>query len=151
SLAAGQELLKLAKTHRVRIWGAPTVVNSPQFLFMARTLADGRLGKVAAAHADYGHTGPDWSSFFYEKGGGSVPDLGAYNLTTLPPTSGTRLMRATTSGNKARRSPRPSWPQESRRCSRRSMPCTFWKSWRRRASPRRRAGACRYGLRSGGR
>jgi predicted dehydrogenase len=83
SLAGGQALLKLAKAKKVRVWGAPTVVNSPQFAFMAKTLAAGALGKVAAAHADYGHTGPDWSSFFYEKGGGSLPDLGVYNLTTL--------------------------------------------------------------------
>jgi predicted dehydrogenase len=83
SLAAGQELLKLARRRGVRIWGAPTVVNSPQFGFMARALADRALGKVAAAHADYGHTGPGWSAFFYERGGGSLPDLGVYNLTTL--------------------------------------------------------------------
>jgi predicted dehydrogenase len=50
---------------------------------MARTLAAGKLGRVASAHADYGHTGPSWSSFFYEKGGGSMPDLGVYNLTSL--------------------------------------------------------------------
>ena len=24
-----------------------------------------------------------WSPFFYEKGGGSLPDLGVYNITTL--------------------------------------------------------------------
>src|SRR5438105_4757923 len=83
SLAAGQALLEQAKRTGVRIWGAPTVVNSPQFACMARILNGGTLGRVAAAHADYGHTGPDWSSFFYEKGGGSMPDLGVYNLTTL--------------------------------------------------------------------
>jgi predicted dehydrogenase len=83
SLAAGQAILELARSRKVRLWGAPTAVNSPQFAFMARTLAAGSLGRVAAAHADYGHTGPDWSSFFYEKGGGSLPDLGVYNLTTL--------------------------------------------------------------------
>jgi predicted dehydrogenase len=83
TLAAGQALLGLAKKKGVRIWGAPTVVNSPQFAFMAKTLNAKTLGRVAAAHADYGHTGPDWSSFFYEKGGGSMPDLGVYNLTTL--------------------------------------------------------------------
>jgi predicted dehydrogenase len=59
------------------------VVQSPQFAFMAQALAAGKLGRVAAAHADYGHTGPDWAAFFYEKGGGSLPDLGVYNLTTL--------------------------------------------------------------------
>ena len=83
SLAAGQELLRIAKQKQHRLWGAPITVQSPQFAFMARTLAQGTLGRVAAAHADYGHTGPDWSSFFYEKGGGSMPDLGVYNLTTL--------------------------------------------------------------------
>jgi len=83
SLAAGQELLRMAQQKRRRLWGAPITVQSPQFAFMARTLAQGALGRVAAAHADYGHEGPNWSSFFYEKGGGSMPDLGVYNLTTL--------------------------------------------------------------------
>src|SRR6195256_3761187 len=83
SLAAGQALLKAAQKKGLRIWGAPTVVNSPQFAFMAKTLASGKLGRIAAAHADYGHEGPDWSAFFYEKGGGSLPDLAVYNLTSL--------------------------------------------------------------------
>ena len=74
---------QLAKTKGVRVWGAPIAVHSPQFAFMAKTLAAGKLGRVAAAHADYGHKGPDWSAFFYEKGGGSMPDLGVYNLTSL--------------------------------------------------------------------
>lgn len=83
TLAAGQELLRLAKERKRRLWGAPITVQSPQFAFMARTLAGGALGRVAAGHADYGHEGPNWSSFFYEKGGGSMPDLGVYNLTSL--------------------------------------------------------------------
>ena len=78
-----QELLEAAKKKGVRVWGAPIVVTSPQFAFMAKTLNAGALGRVAAAHADYGHQGPTWSSFFYEKGGGSMPDLGVYNLTSL--------------------------------------------------------------------
>ena len=83
SLAAGQELLRLAQAKGVRLWGAPITVQSPQFAFMARQLAAGKLGRVAAAHADYGHEGPTWSAFFYEKGGGSMPDLAVYNLTSL--------------------------------------------------------------------
>jgi predicted dehydrogenase len=83
SLDAGQKLLGAARKKGVRIWGAPAMVVSPQFAFMAKALAGGKLGRLAAAHADYGHTGPDWSAFFYEKGGGSLPDLGVYNLTTL--------------------------------------------------------------------
>ncbi|MGL4555684.1 MAG: Gfo/Idh/MocA family protein [Gemmataceae bacterium] len=83
SLAAGQKLLELAKERKVRVWGAPTVVNSPQFAFMAKTIADGKLGSISAAHATYGWSGPDWAEFFYNEGGGSMPDLGVYNLTTL--------------------------------------------------------------------
>jgi predicted dehydrogenase len=83
TLAAGQEILGAARKKGVRIWGAPAMVVSPQFAFMAKTVAAGKLGKPAAAHAEYGHTGPDWSAFFYEKGGGSLPDLAVYNLTTV--------------------------------------------------------------------
>lgn len=83
SLAAGQELLEKAREKKRRLWGAPITVQSPQFAFMARTLAQGSLGRVAAAHANYGHEGPNWSSFFYQKGGGSMPDLAVYNLTSL--------------------------------------------------------------------
>ncbi|MCU0353753.1 MAG: Gfo/Idh/MocA family oxidoreductase [Cytophagales bacterium] len=79
----GRDLLDLARQRKLRIWGAPAVVNSPQFAFMAKTINEGKLGKVAAAHAHYGHLGPTWSAFFYEKGGGSLPDLGVYNLATL--------------------------------------------------------------------
>ncbi len=81
--AEGKALLDLARQKNLRIWGAPAVVNSPQFAFMSRAIQEGRLGKTAAAHAHYGHTGPTWSAFFYEKGGGSLPDLGVYNLATL--------------------------------------------------------------------
>lgn len=83
SLAAGQELLRWARDKNLRLWAAPITVQSPQFAFMARQLAAGKLGRVAAAHADYGHEGPSWSAFFYEKGGGSLPDLAVYHLTTL--------------------------------------------------------------------
>lgn len=79
----GKALLDLAKSRKLRIWGAPAVVNSPQFAFMAKTIQEGGIGKVAAAHAHYGHLGPTWSAFFYEKLGGSLPDLGVYNLATL--------------------------------------------------------------------
>jgi predicted dehydrogenase len=81
--AEGKELLALAKAKGLRIWGAPAVVNSPQFAFMSKTIREGKLGRVSCAHAQYGHTGPTWSAFFYEKGGGSLPDLGVYNLATL--------------------------------------------------------------------
>ena len=83
SLRAGQELLRTAQQKKLRLWGAPITVQSPQFAFMAKQLAANKLGRVAAAHADYGHEGPGWSAFFYEKGGGSMPDLAVYNFTSL--------------------------------------------------------------------
>jgi predicted dehydrogenase len=50
---------------------------------MSKTIREGKIGTISSAHAHYGHTGPTWSAFFYEKGGGSLPDLGVYNLATL--------------------------------------------------------------------
>lgn len=81
--AEGKALLDLAKSKKLRIWGAPAVVNSPQFAFMSKMIQEGKLGRVSSAHGQYGHTGPNWSSFFYEKLGGSMPDLGVYNIATL--------------------------------------------------------------------
>lgn len=81
--AEGKELLDLAQQKNLHLWGAPAVVNSPQFSFMLETIRTGKLGRIASAHGQYGHTGPDWSSFFYESGGGSMPDLGVYNIATL--------------------------------------------------------------------
>ena len=83
SYAEAWSLLELARQKGLRIWGAPAVVTSPQFAFMSKALREGKIGRPAAAHATYGHTGPLWSSFFYEKNGGSMPDLGVYNLVTL--------------------------------------------------------------------
>lgn len=81
--AEGKALLELANSKKIRLWGAPAVVNSPQFAFMSKTIQEGKLGRIASAHGQYGHTGPTWSAFFYEKGGGSMPDLGVYNMATL--------------------------------------------------------------------
>ncbi|MEP6615624.1 MAG: Gfo/Idh/MocA family oxidoreductase [Ginsengibacter sp.] len=81
--AEGKALLDLAKHKKLKFWGAPAVVESPQFAFMSKTIQEGKLGRIASAHGQYGHTGPSWSAFFYEKGGGSMPDLGVYNMATL--------------------------------------------------------------------
>lgn len=65
--AEGKALFELAKSKKLRIWGAPAVVNSPQFSFMSKSLQQGKLGRVASAHGQYGHTGPNWSAFFMKK------------------------------------------------------------------------------------
>jgi predicted dehydrogenase len=81
--AEGKALLDIATSKSLHLWGAPAVVDSPQFAFMNKTLQEGKLGRVSCAHGQYGHTGPTWSAFFYEKGGGSMPDLGVYNMATI--------------------------------------------------------------------
>jgi predicted dehydrogenase len=78
-----RHLLELARRNGVQIWAAPTCVTSPQFKFMAETMASGRIGRVTAAHGTYGHGGPGWSGWFYQKGGGSLYDLGVYNVATF--------------------------------------------------------------------
>jgi predicted dehydrogenase len=83
SYKEGKELFDLALNNNLRIWGAPAVVNSPQFAFMAKQINSGNMGILCAGHGSYGHEGPNWSSFFYEKLGGSMPDLGVYNIATL--------------------------------------------------------------------
>ena len=84
SYQEGKALIALAKKRGLELLAAPFVVASPQFAFMAKTLADEALGLVAAAHGSYGHTGPAWRPHFYKKGGGGcLRDLGVYQLTTL--------------------------------------------------------------------
>jgi len=81
----GQELIALAKSKGLGLWGAPCCVTSPQFRFMAEAIAKGKLGRVCAAHALYGHDGSTWlwSPTFFQEGGGSLYDLGVYNITSL--------------------------------------------------------------------
>jgi predicted dehydrogenase len=81
--AEGKALLDLSKSKGLHLWGAPAVVDNPQFAFMSKCVQEGKLGLISSAHGQYGHTGPTWSAFFYEKGGGSMPDLGVYNMATL--------------------------------------------------------------------
>jgi predicted dehydrogenase len=83
TLADGRELLEIARHRGVCLRGAPNVVTSPAFAAMARAIADGEIGKPCAAHARYGSMGPDWGAWFFQEGGGSLFDLGVYNITTL--------------------------------------------------------------------
>lgn len=50
---------------------------------MAELLAQKAVGDVYVARAWYGHGGPGWGPWFYQKGGGCLFDLGVYNITTL--------------------------------------------------------------------
>src|SRR5207244_5402028 len=83
SLSEGKVLLDEAQAHGVRLFGAPNAVTSPAFRCLAEIVASGEIGRVHAAHGRYGHSGPRWGPWFYQKGGGSLFDLGVYNVTTL--------------------------------------------------------------------
>lgn len=84
-LRDAQELLALARQRGVGFWGAPANPIAPAFQFMARTLEMLAIGHVYAAHAIAGSSGPAFpgSAWFYQKGGGSLFDLGVYNVTLL--------------------------------------------------------------------
>jgi len=81
--ADARKLLAFARQKKLGLWCAPITMLSPQFKFMDETLRSGKLGKVTAAHGHYGHEGKLWSAWFFQKGGGSLFDLGVYNITTL--------------------------------------------------------------------
>jgi predicted dehydrogenase len=83
SLEEGQLLMSDASARGVQLFGAPNAVTSPAFRCMAGIVASGEIGPVHAAHGRYGHGGPSWGPWFYRKGGGSLFDLGVYNITTL--------------------------------------------------------------------
>jgi predicted dehydrogenase len=64
------DIIRERAEERARRFNIPNVfadidsmLASPPFEFMARTLAGGKLGKVTAAHAHYGHEGRLWSAF----------------------------------------------------------------------------------------
>lgn len=83
TLEEGYTLLQTAQQHGVQIWGAPTVVTSPAFQCIAGLLRQKAVGEVFVARGWYGHGGPSWGPWFYQKGGGCLFDLGVYNITTL--------------------------------------------------------------------
>jgi len=84
-LKEAQALLALAQQHGVGLWGAPSGPISPVFQSMEQVLSSGAIGNVYVAHGIFGWSGPSWpgSAWFYQKGGGSLFDLGVYSLTML--------------------------------------------------------------------
>jgi len=62
---------------------APFVVLSPTFQTIWRLVERGDVGKISLARGRYGWTGPWWSEWFYQEGGGPLSDFAIYNLTTL--------------------------------------------------------------------
>ena len=83
SMEEGRELVEVAKRSRGHLVCAPFTILSPTFQTMARRIRSGDIGKACSARARYGWAGPDWTEWFYKKGGGCLFDLGVYCITSL--------------------------------------------------------------------
>jgi predicted dehydrogenase len=83
SLGDAAELLDLAQRSQGLLVCAPHILLSPTFRAVHAAVRDGQVGDLLTARARYGWAGPWWSEWFYEPGGGSLFDLGVYNVTSL--------------------------------------------------------------------
>jgi predicted dehydrogenase len=82
-LAEAAELVELAKTSKGYLLCAPHVVLSPTYQAMWKRVDRGDIGRVSLARGFYGWSGPWWNEWYYRPGGGSMFDLGVYNVTSL--------------------------------------------------------------------
>lgn len=76
-------LVELAKKSPSYLVPAPHVILSPTYRAIHRRVRNGEIGKVLSARAFYGWAGPSWGQWFYRPGGGSLFDLGVYNVVSL--------------------------------------------------------------------
>ena len=83
SLEEAAELLELSRTVPGLLVCAPHILLSPTFRAVHGAVREGRVGDLLTARARYGWAGPWWNEWFYEPGGGSLFDLGVYNVTSL--------------------------------------------------------------------
>ena len=79
--AAG--IVELARRSPGYLLPAPHVVLSRTYQAIWRRVHRGDVGKVLSARGFYGWAGPYWGPWYYQPGGGSMFDLGVYNVTTL--------------------------------------------------------------------
>jgi predicted dehydrogenase len=83
SLEQAATLVEAAKTSDRLLVCAPHIVLSPTYQEMHRRVNAGEVGPLYLGRARYGWSGPWWGQWFYQPGGGSLFDLGVYNLTSL--------------------------------------------------------------------
>ena len=83
SLQEAAELLELAEAGPGVLVCAPHTLLSPTFRAVHGAVRAGEVGDLLTARARYGWAGPWWNEWFYAPGGGSLFDLGVYNVTSL--------------------------------------------------------------------
>ncbi len=83
SLEQAAELVELARTAPGLLVCAPHILLSPTFRAVHGAVRRGQVGRLLTARARYGWAGPSWNEWFYRPGGGSLFDLGVYNVTSL--------------------------------------------------------------------
>jgi len=83
TLEAAAEIVEIARTSPGRLVPAPHVVLSKTYQTIWQRVQRGDIGRVTSARALYGWAGPWWGRWFYQPGGGSLFDLGVYNVTSL--------------------------------------------------------------------
>ena len=83
SLPLAADLVAAAREGRSQLVCAPHVLLAPTYMEMWQRVHRGDIGELHLGRARYGWRGPWWGSWFYKPGGGSLFDLGAYNLTAL--------------------------------------------------------------------
>jgi predicted dehydrogenase len=83
SLEQAGELVELSRRGPGLLVCAPHTVLSPTFRAVHQAVHAGEVGRLLTARARYGWAGPWWGEWFYRPGGGSLFDLGVYNVTSL--------------------------------------------------------------------
>jgi predicted dehydrogenase len=83
NLEDGKRVLEVAKHAKGKLICAPHILLSPTYQKMFQHVQQKTIGDVVSARARYGWAGPWWGKWFYEPGGGSLFDLGIYNVTSL--------------------------------------------------------------------
>jgi predicted dehydrogenase len=83
SLEEAAGLIALAERGPGILVCAPHILLSPTFRAVHAAVRAGEIGDLLTARARYGWAGPWWNEWFYAPGGGSLFDLGVYNVTSL--------------------------------------------------------------------
>ena len=83
SLDEAAELVELERRVSQILICAPHIVLSPTFRAVHAAVRGGAIGRPLSGRARYGWSGPWWGDWFYRPGGGSLFDLGVYNVTSL--------------------------------------------------------------------